>query len=45
MLILLTEVIYEVHRSDNLRWHDISTVCHEDWFGHSGNIKAIILTV
>jgi hypothetical protein len=21
-----------------LRWHDIHTKFHEDWFGHSGNI-------
>jgi hypothetical protein len=46
VLVLLMGMMYEIHRSDNLRCHDIHTKFHEDWFGHSGNIKAIItLTV
>jgi hypothetical protein len=30
---------------DGLRWHDMYTKFHEDWFGYSGNIKVITLTV
>jgi hypothetical protein len=32
MLVLLIEVIYEVHRWHGLRWHNIHTKFHEDWF-------------
>jgi hypothetical protein len=38
-------VIYELHRWDSLRRHDIHTKFHEDWFGHSGNIKVIASTI
>jgi hypothetical protein len=27
--------IYEVRRGDGLRWHDIHTKFHKDWFRHS----------
>jgi hypothetical protein len=30
-------LIYEIHCC--LRWHDIHTKFHEDWFRYSGNIK------
>jgi hypothetical protein len=30
---------------NGLRWHDIHTKFHGYWFGHSGNIKAITLTI
>jgi hypothetical protein len=45
VLVLLTGMIYEVHRSDGLKRHDIRTKFHEDWFGHSGNIKVITWTI
>jgi hypothetical protein len=35
MLILLMGVIYNVHRWDGIRWHDIHTKSHDDLFGHS----------
>jgi hypothetical protein len=38
-------VIYKVHCWDGLRWHDIHTKLHEDWFLLSGNIKVIALTI
>jgi hypothetical protein len=34
-------VMYEVRRSDDLRWNNIHTRFHEDQFKHSRNIKAI----
>jgi hypothetical protein len=45
VLVLLMGVIYEVHHWDDFRWHDIFARFYEDWFGHSGNIKVITLTV
>jgi hypothetical protein len=45
MLVLLMEVIYEVHRWDGLRWHDKRTKFHEDWFGLIGNIKVTSSTI
>jgi hypothetical protein len=27
--------IYEVRRSDGLKYHDINTMCHKDWLRHS----------
>jgi hypothetical protein len=27
--------IYEVHRFDELRWHDTHTEFHKEWFRHS----------
>jgi uncharacterized membrane protein len=36
VLELLKRGIYKVHRRDGLRWHDIHTKFHEDWFRHSG---------
>jgi hypothetical protein len=45
VLLLLIERIYEVHRRDGLRWHDIHKTFHEDWFGNSGNINVITSTV
>jgi hypothetical protein len=41
----ITDDIYEAHRSDGLRCYDIPTKFHEDWIGHSGNIKVITLTI
>lgn len=45
MLVLLMAVIYEIHRRDGNRRHNILTKFHEDWFGHSGNIKVITSTI
>jgi hypothetical protein len=45
VLILLMGVIYELHRWDGLRSYDLNTKFHEDWFGHSGNIKVITSTI
>jgi hypothetical protein len=45
VLVLLMGVIYEVHRSDELRWHNIHSKFHEHWFERSGNIKAATSTV
>jgi hypothetical protein len=39
--VLVKGVIYELHRWDGLKWHDICTKFHEDWFRNSGNIKVI----
>jgi hypothetical protein len=33
--------IYEVQCYDGLRWHDIHTEFHDDWFRYSSNIKVI----
>jgi hypothetical protein len=30
---------------DGLRWNDIYTKFHEDWFGHLSNIKAVTSTI
>jgi hypothetical protein len=35
-------MIYEVHYQDGLRWNDIHTKFHKDWFWHSGNIRVSI---
>jgi hypothetical protein len=32
MLVLLMEEIYKVRRWDRLRWHDVLTKFHEDWY-------------
>jgi hypothetical protein len=45
VLVLLMGVIYEVHRSDGLRWHDIHTKSHDDRFRHSINFKGSTSTV
>jgi hypothetical protein len=47
VLVLVMGVIYEVHRWDSLRRHDIDVriKSHEDWFRHSGNIKVIASTL
>jgi hypothetical protein len=37
-IVLLIVVIYEVHYYHCLRWHDIHTKLHENWFRYSGNI-------
>jgi hypothetical protein len=37
--------IYEVRCLDGLRRHDVRTEFHEDWLGHSGNIKVITSTI
>jgi hypothetical protein len=39
------EVIYEVHRWDGLRWHNVLTKIHKYWLVHSGNIKVITSTI
>jgi hypothetical protein len=39
VLLLLMGLIYDIHRWDELRLHYMHTKIHEDWFGHSGNIK------
>jgi hypothetical protein len=41
VLVLLVEVIYDVHSRDGLRWDDAHTKSHEDLFRHSSNIKGI----
>jgi hypothetical protein len=33
VLLLLMGVTYKVRRFDGLRWHNIYTEFHEDWFG------------
>jgi hypothetical protein len=38
-------VIYEAHRWDILKWHDINTKFHEDCLWHSGNMKVIASTI
>jgi hypothetical protein len=43
VLVLVSGLIYEVHRWDGLRWHDLHTEFLEDWFRHSGNIKSYYL--
>jgi hypothetical protein len=45
MFILLVGVIYEAHYLDGPRWHDMYTMLHEEWLGHSGNIKVITSTI
>jgi hypothetical protein len=45
VLLLLTGLIYEVYRRDGLRWHGMHTKFHEDFFGHSSNIKVITRTI
>jgi hypothetical protein len=37
-VVFLMGEIYEVHRRDGLRWCDIRTKFHKDWFGFSRNI-------
>jgi hypothetical protein len=37
----ITDGIYEVSSRGALRWHDIHVKFHEDWRGHSRNIKII----
>jgi hypothetical protein len=37
--------IYEVCHLDGLRWHDIHTRIHDNWFRHSSNIKVVTLTI
>jgi hypothetical protein len=32
---------YEIHHRDRLRWHDIHTKCHKDWFKHQNLIGGI----
>jgi hypothetical protein len=41
VLILLMGVIYEVYRSDGLKWHDMHTEFYDDRLRHSSNIKVI----
>jgi hypothetical protein len=36
---LLMGFIYEVRRSDGLKWNDKHTKFNYDWLGHSGNIE------
>jgi hypothetical protein len=45
VLVLPTELIYEVHCRYGLTCYNIYTKFHEDWLGYSGNIKAIISTM
>jgi hypothetical protein len=45
VLVLLTGVIYKVHRCDGLRWHGIRTKFLGDWFRHSGYNKLITSTM
>jgi hypothetical protein len=45
VLVLLMGFIYEVHRRDGLRWHNIRTTSHDERFRHSSNIKGIISTI
>jgi hypothetical protein len=39
MLVLQMKKDYEVHSYDGLRWHDINTKFHEDWYRRSINVK------
>jgi hypothetical protein len=41
VLVLLMGVIYDLHHSDDLRWHDTPNKIPEYWFEYSGNIKVI----
>jgi uncharacterized membrane protein YvlD (DUF360 family) len=41
MSVLLMGAIYELHKWDGLRWHNIHTKFHNDRFKHSSNIKGI----
>jgi hypothetical protein len=43
--VLLMGMIYDVHRCDGHRRHDIHTKFHEEWFGHSGNGNVITSTI
>jgi hypothetical protein len=43
--VLLMAVIYEVHRRDDPRWHDIHTNSHDDQFRHSRNIMGKTSTI
>jgi hypothetical protein len=45
VLLLLMGLIYKIQISDGLRWDDIHTKLHEDWFGHSGNIMVITSSI
>jgi hypothetical protein len=36
---------YEEWHWDGLRWHDIRTKFHDDWFRHSSNVKLITSVV
>jgi succinate dehydrogenase hydrophobic anchor subunit len=45
MLVLLMGVIYEVHRLNGLRWHDIRTSFHYDRFRYLSNTKVITATI
>jgi hypothetical protein len=42
VLVLLMDVIYEVHGRDGLRLHDIQAKFHDDQFRHSSNIRLLI---
>jgi hypothetical protein len=44
MLVLLMDMICDVHRRDDLRWHDIHIKSHNDQFRHWVNIKCITPT-
>jgi hypothetical protein len=39
VLVLVMGVIYEVHLSDGLEWHDIHNKFHEDLYNCSSNIN------
>jgi hypothetical protein len=41
MLVLLMGRIYDVCRSDDLRWQDIDIKCHDDQFRNSSDFKGI----
>jgi hypothetical protein len=45
MLVLLKEGFYDICRWNGLRWHDIHTMFHDDWFRHLSNITVIIGTI
>jgi hypothetical protein len=45
VLVLQTQGIHEVSRSDGLRWHDVRTNYYDDRFRHSSNIKIITSTI
>jgi hypothetical protein len=45
VLVFLMGVICEVDYSVGLRYRDICTKFHEDWFSHSRNIKVNTSTV
>jgi hypothetical protein len=45
VLVLLMGEIYEVHRWDGFKWHNIHMTFNDDQFGHWSNIKVTASTI